>query len=169
MKNPTCIQSLLTAAALLLLACSCASKKNAGQGAGYDDELGFTPLPGRNESYSFAGPGSENVNRSMFAPVYFAFDSSSVGAAETPKIEAVARHMSKAGGATIIVAGFTDPTGTEEYNRQLGEFRALAVRSELLDRGVGASQIQTVSFGEDMPAQVGNDAKNRRAEFGLVE
>jgi len=73
----------------------------------------------------------------------------------------------------IIVAGFTDNRGTEEYNRGLGERRAEAVREALIGMGVNASRLQTVSFGADMPADPGDSeaayAKNRRAEFGVVK
>jgi peptidoglycan-associated lipoprotein len=72
----------------------------------------------------------------------------------------------------IIIAGFTDERGTEEYNRGLGERRAQAVRDALIGMGVNGARLQTVSFGEDMPADPGSGeeawAKNRRAEFGVV-
>jgi peptidoglycan-associated lipoprotein len=74
---------------------------------------------------------------------------------------------------SLIVAGFTDDRGTEEYNRGLGERRALAVRQALINAGMPAGRIQTVSFGEEMPADSGSSeaawAKNRRAEFGVVK
>jgi peptidoglycan-associated lipoprotein len=74
---------------------------------------------------------------------------------------------------TLIIAGFTDERGTEEYNRGLGEKRAQAVRDALIAKGVSGGRIQTVSFGEEMPADPGNSeaacAKNRRAEFGVVK
>ena len=72
----------------------------------------------------------------------------------------------------IILAGFTDERGTPEYNRGLGERRAQAARSYLLSLGVSPSRIQTVSFGQEMPADPGHDesawAKNRRVEIGVV-
>jgi peptidoglycan-associated lipoprotein len=72
----------------------------------------------------------------------------------------------------LIIAGFTDERGTEEYNRGLGERRALAVREALISQGISGGRIQTVSFGEEMPANPGSGeaawAANRRAEFGVV-
>ena len=74
---------------------------------------------------------------------------------------------------TVIIAGFTDERGTEEYNRGLGEKRAQSVRDALISKGVSGGRIQTVSFGEEMPADSGNNesawAMNRRAEFGVVK
>ena len=113
-----------------------------------------------------------NVNRSEFAPVHFAFDSTRVDAEEQEKVAAVAQSV-RSSGKTVIVAGFTDNRGTEEYNRSLGERRALAVREALIAKGVSANKVQTVSFGKEMPADPANSeaawAKNRRAEFGIVK
>jgi peptidoglycan-associated lipoprotein len=127
-----------------------------------------TPLPERQEGVSFLGA---NVDRSQFAPVYFGFDSSSLPASEKAKLQPIA-ELCKSSGATILIAGFTDERGTPEYNRGLGERRALIVREELIALGASGSRVQTVSFGEDMPADSGGGesawAKNRRAEFGVV-
>ena len=174
MKNP---QLAFLLAALSLFTASCANMGRGGgaggAGGGYDELSDATPLPTRDENVSFAGPGSERVNRELFSPVYFKFDSSKLGASELPKIDSVATYMKTEGAsATVIIAGFTDAVGTEEYNRQLGEYRALHVRSLLTQRGIAASRIQTVSFGEDLPAVAGSSASahaaNRRAEFGII-
>jgi peptidoglycan-associated lipoprotein len=78
----------------------------------------------------------------------------------------------RSGNNDVIVAGFTDERGTEEYNRGLGERRALAVREALIGMGIGGGRVQTVSFGEEMPLASGSYeaawAANRRAEFGVI-
>ncbi len=192
MKNPTTHRDtarrispgrMLLSLLLLLALPACKGKGDGfgnlgdspyGSGSFDSDRVDMTPLPGRNEGVSLYGPGSEHVNTDLFSPVYFSFDSSSVSASEMPKVDSVARYMTeKSRGSSIIIGGFTDSVGTEEYNRQLGELRSLSVRSELLIRGVPPDRIQTVSFGEDMPAVPGSTPQahsaNRRCEFGLVE
>jgi peptidoglycan-associated lipoprotein len=166
--------TLLRIAALLLVAvslngCALFKKKGAGQYAGTDgDYVSGTPLPDRQDGASFL---SSNVDKSQFPPVYFGYDSYSVEGSEMGKIEEAARGLSGSG-STVIIAGFTDERGTEEYNRGLGERRALSVREALIQRGCDPSKLQTVSFGEEMPADSGGGesawAKNRRAEFGVV-
>jgi peptidoglycan-associated lipoprotein len=155
---------------LALAACSTTGRRN-GNGSDSDSVNGTplgTALPERTEGASFLG---SNVDRSQFPPVHFAFDSSAVGAGERPKLQAVADfcHGSR---NSIIIAGFTDERGTPEYNRGLGERRALTVREELIKLGVSANRLQTVSFGAELPADAGSGesawAKNRRAEFGVV-
>ena len=95
----------------------------------------------------------------------------SVGASERTKLQAVAEFC-RGNRNSIIIAGFTDERGTPEYNRGLGERRALTVREELIRLGVSGGRLQTVSFGAEMPADSGSNesawAKNRRADFGVV-
>ncbi|MFI0347148.1 MAG: OmpA family protein [Chthoniobacterales bacterium] len=166
MKNKFSLVLLLL---LTTMISACANKKNK-QYAGVDgDYVSGTPLSDRSESANFMG---SNVERGEYSPVYFAFDSTSVGANQASKILSVVQGV-RSSGKTVIVAGFTDDRGTEEYNRSLGERRALAVREALIAQGLSANKIQTVSFGKEMPADPAeNDAawaKNRRAEFGIVK
>lgn len=161
-------------AGLGLAACKTTKPGGGGGAAGGADgdyvngtPLG-TPLPERQEGVSFL---SANVDRSQFPPVFFGFDSFSVPGSERAKLQAVA-EFAKSSNSTIIIAGFTDERGTPEYNRGLGERRAQTVREDLIAMGVSGGQLQTVSFGEEMPADSGGGdgawAKNRRAEFGVV-
>lgn len=161
---------ILGAAALLVLTFDSCKKKEGDNFAGVDgDYVNGTPLPDRMEGSNFFGG---NVQRGQFSPVYFGYDSISVSDSELIKLESIASAM-KSSGKTLIVAGFTDERGTEEYNRGLGEKRAQAVRDALISMGVSGSKIQTVSFGEEMPADPGSGetawAMNRRAEFGVVK
>lgn len=156
-------------AGALLAASGCAAlNKKAGGGGADSDYVSGTPLPDRADGVAFTGPG---VDKQKFPPVYFAYDSYAIQPGEEPKLDEVAGAM-KAGSGTVIIAGFTDERGTEEYNRGLGERRALIVREALIGRGLSPAKLQTVSFGEEMPAATGGGedawAKNRRAEFGVV-
>jgi peptidoglycan-associated lipoprotein len=156
---------LIFAAAALALA-SCKTKE---QYAGVDgDFVNGVPLPSRQDGAGFT---SGNVSRGQFPPVQFGFDSFEVSASEMGKVETVAQAM-RGSGSDMIIAGFTDERGTEEYNRGLGERRALAVREALISKGISGGRIQTVSFGEEMPVDSGGGeaawAANRRAEFGVI-
>jgi peptidoglycan-associated lipoprotein len=103
--------------------------------------------------------------------VYFDFDSSVVRAGEKSKVAAVAEHMKANPKQGLEVEGHCDERGTEEYNRSLGERRALALREELARLGVDPAKIDTTSFGKDRPAATGKGEaayrKNRRGEFVL--
>lgn len=160
----------VTLAAILLIALPACKKKAGDEFAGIDgDFVSGTPLADRIDGANFFG---SNVQRGQFSPVYFEYDSFGVSGSEQSKIDQVA-SAARSSGNTVIVAGFTDERGTEEYNRGLGEKRAIAVREALISAGLSASKVQTVSFGEDMPADSGSGesawAMNRRAEFGVVK
>jgi len=152
------------------LSLSACNKKKGDLYAGVDgDYVTGTPLGDRVEGANFFG---SSVTRGKFPPVQFAYDSYEVSSDELPNIRLVAVDM-KASPGNLIIAGFTDDRGTDEYNRGLGERRAQSVRQALINDGVPAGKIQTVSFGKEMPADPGSGesawAKNRRAEFGVVK
>lgn len=163
------ITTLCLATLVLLSACA---KKGANQFAGVDgDYVTGVPLGERFEGG--ASFFSDSVVKGQFPPVYFGFDSFSVSSAEMPKIQQVATALRDNSSSRLILAGFTDERGTQEYNRGLGERRAQAVRQALVEAGVASDRLQTVSFGSEMPADPASNeaawAMNRRAEFGVVK
>jgi len=101
--------------------------------------------------------------------VYFDFDSSVIKASEKPKAAAVADYLKANKGKAVRVEGNCDERGTEEYNRSLGERRALALREELIRLGIGPTEVDTISYGKDKPAAQGRDEAawklNRRDDF----
>ena len=165
MKNLT----LLSAGLCVLLGVASCKTKPKDEYAGIDgDYVSGVPLPERTDGAAYLGG---NVSKGQFPPVQFGFDSFEVSGSEMGKVQAVADFM-RSGKGDIIIAGFTDERGTEEYNRGLGERRALAVREALIGQGISGGRVQTVSFGEEMPVSSGGGeaawAANRRAEFGVI-
>ena len=104
--------------------------------------------------------------------VYFDFDSSVIKASEKPKAAAVADYLKANKGKAVRVEGNCDERGTEEYNRSLGERRALALREELIRLGIGPTEVDTISYGKDKPAAQGHDEsawkQNRRDDFVVL-
>lgn len=106
--------------------------------------------------------------------VYFDFDKSVVKASEVAKLEEVAKRMkTEFAGKALRIEGHCDERGTEEYNRALGDRRALSVREHFVNQlGLDPTMLPTISFGEDKPADAGHNdaafAKNRRAQLILL-
>ena len=104
--------------------------------------------------------------------VYFGFDRSGIVSQELAKVEAVADYLMADDGLYVKIEGHCDERGTDEYNRALGERRALSLRELLVQMGVSSDRITTESWGEDRPAVEGMDsnayAMNRRGEFILL-
>jgi len=119
-------------------------------------------------------PDKFNENRTALAQytVHFDYDSSVVKGSEKANISAVATYLKDNPGAFLRVEGNCDERGTEEYNRALGERRALAGREAIVGEGVDGSRITTVSYGKDRPVATGNDEaayrQNRRDEFVVL-
>jgi len=113
-------------------------------------------------------------NAEIFAAqtVYFDFDKAAIKSGDLSKVEAVATQLKGMAGKAVRIEGHCDERGTEEYNRSLGERRALAVRESLIRLGVAADMIDTISYGEDRPAEQGHSevawSKNRRGVFILL-
>jgi peptidoglycan-associated lipoprotein len=103
--------------------------------------------------------------------VHFDFDRSTVKDGEKSKVSHVADYVKAHPGTAVQVDGHCDERGTEEYNRSLGERRALALREQLVSLGVDPNLIDTTSYGKDRPVATGHDeasyAQNRRGEFAL--
>ena len=118
-------------------------------------------------------PAKYDQDRTAFGnqTVHFAFDSAAVLSKEENKLIIVAEKLKSDPSARLLIEGHCDERGTEEYNRALGERRALALREALNHAGIDASYIRTLSFGKDKPADSGHDEaawnKNRRGEFIL--
>ena len=69
----------------------------------------------------------------------------------------------------LTLAGHCDERGSEEYNLALGDRRAAAVKRYLVDLGLPAAKLRTVSYGEGRPAVPGEGeaawSRNRRVDF----
>jgi outer membrane protein OmpA-like peptidoglycan-associated protein len=63
---------------------------------------------------------------------------------------------------TVLVEGFTDSTGSAAHNQALSERRASAVRSALVDLGVGQERVAIHGYGETLPVAANDSAANRQ-------
>ena len=102
--------------------------------------------------------------------VYFDFDQSSIRSEFETQLRDNFRWLQQNPGIKIQLEGHCDERGTNEYNLALGERRARAVLSYMIDRlGANPNRFTIVSFGEERPAQMGKSEEswslNRRVVF----
>ncbi|WNO08109.1 peptidoglycan-associated lipoprotein Pal [Teredinibacter sp. KSP-S5-2] len=99
---------------------------------------------------------------------YFDFDQSILRSESRSALMLHAEAL-KAEPRNVRLEGHADERGSREYNMALGERRANAVRDFLVLQGVDSNLIETVSYGEERPAEVGSYdsawSKNRRVEL----
>ena len=129
---------------------------------------------GAAESLDTADSGiMEGRTSGPMVPVYFEFDSSKIAGEQVKRIETNADFIKKNPRLKIRIEGNCDPRGTQEYNLALGERRAQSAKSYLVNLGVHADQLNTVSFGEEKLLLFGHDeiswAQNRRDDFVIVK
>jgi peptidoglycan-associated lipoprotein len=105
--------------------------------------------------------------------IHFAYDSAVIRDDEKGSLQSVAAALQSDPSAKLLIEGNCDERGTEEYNRSLGERRALAAREALAGLGVDPMKIRTISYGKDKPVDPGHDeaawSKNRRDDFVLLK
>ena len=104
-----------------------------------------------------------------FRDVNFDFDKFNLREEAREILKKHAEWLGKNKDVMIVVEGHCDERGTTEYNLALGERRASAAVRFLVDMGIDARRIQTISYGEELPLDPGHNeeawAKNRRAHF----
>lgn len=125
---------------------------------------------------AFTGPGHQNWHEDPSAlsaqTIHFDYDKSAIKSSEDDKLNAVATYLKEHQGQAVRIEGNCDERGTEEYNRSLGERRALAAREYLAGLGIDPTRIDTVTYGKDKPVDTGHDesawARNRRDDFVVL-
>jgi peptidoglycan-associated lipoprotein len=120
-----------------------------------------------------AAPGSEQdfvVN--VGDRVYFDLDSYQIRPEAYPRLDAQAAWLQRYPNVTVRIEGNADERGTREYNLALGARRAESVRTYLVERGINAARIDTISYGKERPIAAGSNeeawARNRNAHTAIV-
>ena len=104
--------------------------------------------------------------------VYFDTDQYVVRADAEPLLAAQAQWLNRYPAVRVRIEGNADERGTREYNLALGARRAESIRNYLIERGVSAGRIDTISFGKERPIAEGSTedswARNRNGHTAIV-
>src|SRR5262245_34075492 len=117
-----------------------------------------TPTPGAEPTPTQEGAKPEMPRPSVqdFAEVpelkvvFFDFDRATIRPEDLAALDQGAEWL-KGNQVLVLIEGHADERGTNEYNLALGERRAKAVKEHLVNKGVPADRINTVSYGEERP------------------
>jgi len=163
-RSTTKIALVALASAAMLFA-GCAKKVEVTPGA---DSAKGASSHASTASNGAVNPGSMQKKPSANS-VYFAFDNSNLDAAARATLDGYATWLNANRNTSVTVEGNCDERGSREYNLALGQRRADSIRDFLSSRGVSASRIDTVSFGEERAACKGTGeacwAQNRRGDI----
>jgi OOP family OmpA-OmpF porin len=112
---------------------------------------------------------AEIADRMALEGVEFKLNSAELTASSTTTLDKVVEALQAYPNDTIEVAGYTDSSGNDEYNRELSQRRAESVRQYLIMKGIAPSRITAVGYGEENPiadnATREGRARNRRVEI----
>lgn len=176
------IQSLaslivIASATSFTVGCSTANTDTAGTENQNDYELVsmktdqdvYNATGGKSAVVSVETPVEQEEPKQEIEPiedvVYFEFDSKELTAEAEQKLETLASEAKKSENENIVVVlkGFADATGPEEYNQELSKERAQNVKAFLESKGVKAREYNVVALGESNPV-ADNDTKQGRAQ-----
>src|SRR5437868_6107472 len=107
------------------------------------------------------------------APVYFEFDRSEITEEGMRLLDQKVDALQRNGNVHVRIEGNADDSGSDEYNLALSQKRAAIVTRYFTDRGIDASRLKVVAYGEERPACTASReedcrAKNRRDEFVIL-
>ena len=113
--------------------------------------------------------GSGFVLRNM----YYGYDSDVILESSWVEIERLYEFLKDKPALRIKIVGHTDSRGSSQYNKDLSERRALALKNKLIEKGISADRLEHEGMGDTRPVAPNdteeNRAKNRRVEIVIIE
>jgi outer membrane protein OmpA-like peptidoglycan-associated protein len=110
---------------------------------------------------------------SILRNIYFDFNEATLKQESNVELSKLEKMLRQNPSIRIVINGHTDKIGSRAYNKDLSEKRAKAVVGALIERGIDASRLQSIGYGESRPL-VSNDDEtdgrelNRRIEFQVL-
>ncbi len=105
--------------------------------------------------------------------ITFAFDKHELSPEAKMNLDENLQKLSSQPNLPIVIKGYTDSTGPEEYNQKLSEQRAQAVYDYFSSKGVSPERMKTLGYGESQPVADNSTAQgrglNRRAEISPAQ
>lgn len=148
-----------------------ASEAAAREAAKLREESDRAAAADRNAAERAAGD-RELVKAALTTPVQFEFDRSDISEEGIRLLDQKVEALQKNPTIRIRIEGNADDYGSDEYNMVLSQRRAAVVNRYFTERGIDASRIQIVSYGEEKPLCTDRDegcrSKNRRDEFVIL-
>lgn len=164
------MKKLVISIVLVNLLAACASDK-PGDGMAGKSGASTSGSSSGMASSSSASSGQMGDTDGMLSKrsVYYPFDVSAVQDADKPVVAAHAKNLAANPNQKVRLEGNADERGSNEYNLALGQRRADGVKKMLELGGAKASQLESVSYGEEKPRAAGHDeaswSQNRRTDI----
>lgn len=158
----------VAAAVLMLAACETTPEQAGGAGGaggttGTPSTAATTTAPGA----AAVVPGSpQDFVVNVGDRVFFDFDKYNLKPPARATLDRQSAWLKQYANRRVVIEGHCDERGTREYNLALGERRANSVKNYLINQGIAANRITTISYGKERPVALGSNeaawSQNRR-------
>lgn len=120
---------------------------------------------------STPSPSDEDLFAKNVKDVLFDYNKAEIRPDQTPTATSDAAFLAQHPSIKVVVEGHCDDRGSEEYNLALGTSRAESLKQALLQQGISADRVKTISYGKERPfCAEDNDAcwqRNRIDHFSM--
>lgn len=162
-------KTLLMGAALIAVAgCSKKPPKELPPPPATSTDTGTSTMPTDSATGGpTAGSRADFIAQSGTDTIHFGTDLYDVDGESQAILSRQAVWLKRYPAVSVTIEGHADERGTREYNLALGDRRANAAKTFLVNQGISASRLSTISYGKERPVAEGSDegawAQNRRA------
>jgi peptidoglycan-associated lipoprotein len=109
--------------------------------------------------------------RAHIKDIFFDYDKSAIRDNDATTLSQDAAYLANHPNVKIVIGGYCDERGSDEYNLALGQSRASDTEKAMVNDGIEASRIRVISYGKEKPfcseATENCWQKNRRAGFAM--
>lgn len=106
-------------------------------------------------------------------PIFFDYDTSDLRPDAQATLQKDADWLKQHADVKVVIGGYCDERGSDEYNLALGQRRADATKTALTNLGVTADRLTVVSYGKEKPFCSESNEQcwqlNRRAGFAMAQ
>jgi peptidoglycan-associated lipoprotein len=140
-----------------------------GAGGTQDATARVTVNPAAAPTSTASNATEEELFGQNVKDIYFDYDKADIRPDQQGSLQSDAQFLQQHAAIHITIEGHSDERGSTEYNLALGTNRADAVKNALVQSGIGADRIKTISYGKEKPfCTESNEScwqQNRRGHF----
>lgn len=144
-----------------------------GVGGTADASATVTVNPPPAVSVPSSGMTAEQEFKANVQDIFFDYDTADIRPDAQATLQKDANYLIAHSNLKIVVGGYCDERGSDEYNLALGQRRADAAKNALVTMGVAANRMQVISYGKERPFCTDSTEQcwqlNRRAGFALAQ
>ena len=127
-----------------------------------------TPLAPKTENTPEVVKETIDLKKLQLDNIYFGFDKSNIDSKAAKKLDELAKLLNQDKNLKINIGAYADKSGSENYNHGLSKRRANAAISYLTAKGITEKRLTFHAYGESKAVGEGDQAKNRKCEFKIM-